>query len=78
MIDIKIGKKTKIKFVKDRPGHDFRYALNNKKIFKTLKWKPKINFQLGLKNTIIWYVNNKQFLTKLSKKSYEKRLGLKL
>ena len=78
MMDIKIGKKTKIKFVKDRPGHDFRYALNNKKIFKTLKWKPKINFQLGLKNTIIWYVNNKQFLTKLSKKSYEKRLGLKL
>ena len=78
MMDIKIGKKTKIKFVKDRPGHDFRYALNNKKIFKTLKWRPKINFQLGLKNTIIWYVNNKQFLTKLSKKSYEKRLGLKL
>ena len=78
MMDIKIGKKTKIKFVKDRPGHDFRYALNNKKIFKTLKWKPKINFQLGLKNTIIWYINNKQFLTKLSKKSYEKRLGLKL
>ena len=78
MIDIKIGKKTKIKFVKDRPGHDFRYALNNKKIFKTLKWRPKINFQLGLKNTIIWYINNKQFLTKLSKKSYEKRLGLKL
>ena len=78
MMDIKIGKKTKIKFVKDRPGHDFRYALNNKKIFKTLKWRPKINFQLGLKNTIIWYINNKQFLTKLSKKSYEKRLGLKL
>ena len=38
----KIGKKSKIKFVKDRPGHDFRYALNSKKIFKKLKWKPKI------------------------------------
>ena len=49
---IKIGKKLKIKFVKDRPGHDFRYALNNKKLFKKLKWKPKINFDKGLKQTI--------------------------
>ena len=44
-LDIKISKKTKIKFVKDRPGHDFRYALNSKKIFKHLKWKPKITFE---------------------------------
>ena len=35
----KIGKKVKIKFVQDRPGHDFRYALNNKKVLKKLKWK---------------------------------------
>ena len=39
----------KIKFVKDRPGHDFRYALNSKKIRKNLKWKPKKNFKLGLR-----------------------------
>ena len=38
---VKIGKNVKIKFVKDRPGHDFRYALNSKKIRKNLKWKPK-------------------------------------
>ena len=38
---IKLEKKTKIKFVQDRPGHDFRYALDNKKIFKNLKWKTK-------------------------------------
>ena len=75
---IKIGKKTKIKFVKDRPGHDFRYALNNKKIFKRLKWKPKIKFEKGLKETINWYIENKNFLKKISKSQYEKRLGLKL
>tara|TARA_B100000767_G_scaffold253433_1_gene258027 strand:- start:8261 stop:9286 length:1026 start_codon:yes stop_codon:yes gene_type:complete len=75
---IKIGNKTKINFVKDRPGHDFRYALDNKKIFKKLKWKAKINFKKGLKDTIIWYLNNKSFLNKISKKNYEKRLGLKL
>ncbi len=75
---IKIGKKTKVKFVKDRPGHDFRYALNNKKIFKHFKWKPKINFQKGLEETVNWYIENKNFLKKISKTQYEKRLGLKL
>ena len=75
--NIKIGKKTVIKFVKDRPGHDFRYALNSKKIFNKLKWKPRINFEKGLKETINWYYNNKSFLSQISKKSYEKRLGLK-
>ncbi len=75
---IKIGKNSKIKFVKDRPGHDFRYALNNKKIFKRLKWKPKIKFEKGLKETVNWYIENKNFLKKISKSQYEKRLGLKL
>ena len=41
---IKIWKKCKNKFIKDRPGHDKRYALNSKKIIKELKWKPKTNF----------------------------------
>ena len=77
-MNIKIGKKTKIKFVKDRPGHDFRYALNNKKIFKKLNWKPKIGFDKGLKETIIWYLENKKFLKNISKKNYDKRLGLKI
>ena len=75
---IKIGKNTKIEFVKDRPGHDFRYALNNKKIFKDLKWKSKIKFEKGLEETIEWYLNNKSFLAKISKKQYELRLGLKI
>ena len=73
---IKIGNKSKIKFVKDRPGHDFRYALNSNKIYKSLKWKPKIKFDKGLKNTISWYLHNKKFLKSISKKSYNKRLGL--
>ena len=77
-MNIKIGKKTKIVFVKDRPGHDFRYALNSKKIFKKLKWKSKINLNEGLRKTIDWYFNNKIFLKNISKKKYEERLGLNL
>ena len=75
---IKLGNKTKIKFVKDRPGHDFRYALNSKKIFKSLKWKYKIKIDEGLFDTIKWYFENKKFLNQISKKNYEKRLGLKI
>ena len=75
---INIGNKTKIKLVKDRPGHDFRYALDSKKIFKYLKWKPKIKLNEGLINTITWYLNNKKFLKNISKKKYDKRLGLKI
>ena len=60
--NIMIGKKTKIKFVKDRPGHDFRYALNSGKIKKKLKWKAKININNGLRETIKWYFKNKVFL----------------
>ena len=73
---IKIGKKVKVKFVKDRPGHDFRYALNSDKIYKSLKWKSKINIEKGLSQTIDWYLSNKKFLSSISKKLYEKRLGL--
>ena len=54
---IKIGKKVKIIFVKDRPGHDFRYALNSNKIKRTLKWKPKINLNECISKTVDWYIN---------------------
>ena len=70
--------KTKIRFVKDRPGHDFRYALNSKKILKKLKWQTKIDFEAGLKETIRWYFNNRNFLKQISKKKYDNRLGLKI
>ena len=78
LMGIEIGNKTKIRFVKDRPGHDFRYALDNKKINKELKWKSKVNFTIGLKDTITWYMKNSNFLKKIKKKNFEKRLGLKL
>ncbi|MDA9072946.1 dTDP-glucose 4,6-dehydratase [Pelagibacteraceae bacterium] len=74
---IKIGKKVKIKFVKDRPGHDLRYALNSNKIKKQLKWKPLINFKSGLKETFIWYYENDKFFNNFSKRLFFKRLGLK-
>ena len=75
---LKINKKVKIKFVKDRPGHDFRYALNNKKIQKELSWKAKTPLHLGLSQTFDWYINNKDFFNSVSKKLYINRLGLKV
>ena len=75
--NLKINKTVKIKFVKDRPGHDFRYALNNKKILNELGWKSKIPFHSGLSKTLDWYLNNKIFFKSVSKKLYINRLGLK-
>ena len=74
---INIGKKVKITFVKDRPGHDIRYALNSNKIKKNLGWYPKTNFKKGIKLTFDWYNNNKSYYKSLSKKDIVKRLGKK-
>ena len=74
---LKIGKKVKIIFVKDRPGHDFRYALNSNKILKKLRWKTKISLHEGLSQTLDWYINNKSFFNSVSKKLHINRLGLK-
>jgi dTDP-glucose 4,6-dehydratase len=75
---LKVSKKVKIKFVKDRPGHDSRYALNNKKILKKLGWKAKIPLDGGLLHTFNWYLANKNFFSSVSKRLYTKRLGLKV
>jgi len=72
---IKIEKKVKIDFVKDRPGHDIRYALNSKKIIEKLKWAPKTNFKTGLIKTFNWYLNNKSYYKNLAKKDIVNRLG---
>ena len=72
---IKIGKKVKIKFITDRPGHDKRYALNSKKIIEELKWKPKTNFNEGIKLTFEWYNKNKMYYKSLNKIDIIKRLG---
>jgi len=50
-----------MKYVKDRPGHDFRYSLDSTKIEKKLKWKPKFDFENGINETILWYINNKSW-----------------
>tara|TARA_B100001057_G_C22776050_1_gene921610 strand:+ start:511 stop:1530 length:1020 start_codon:yes stop_codon:yes gene_type:complete len=74
---IKLGKNVKIEYVKDRPGHDVRYALDSNKIMKELKWKTKTNFETGLKQTFEWYLNNLQYYKSLNKKDIIKRIGLK-
>jgi len=75
---IKVGKKVKIKFVKDRPGHDVRYALNSTKIKKKFKWKSLTDINNGLSKTIDWYINNTQYFKSISKKDHVKRIGLKI
>ena len=74
---IKNKSNIKINFVKDRPGHDIRYALNSNKIKKKLKWKPKTTFEKGLNQTFHWYLSNKDYYKSLSKKDIVKRLGIK-
>ena len=50
---------TLIEYVKDRPGHDLRYAMNPSKIEKELGWKPSVTFEEGIDKTINWYLNNR-------------------
>ncbi len=76
--NIKIKKSSKIIFVKDRPGHDFRYALSCKKINKQVNWKSKTGLSEGLAKTLEWYIKNKKFLKQKSKGIHKKRLGLNL
>ena len=74
---IKLGSNIKIHFVKDRPGHDLRYALNSNKIKNKLKWRPKTTFKKGLEQTFKWYLENKMYYKSLSKKDIINRLGNK-
>ena len=75
---LEIGKNVSIKFVKDRPGHDIRYALNSNKLIKNLKWKPKINIINGLIKTFDWYLKNPGYYSSLTKKDITARLGNKI
>jgi len=69
--------KTKIYFVKDRPGHDLRYCLNSSKIKNKLKWKCKSSFDQRINETIIWYIN--KFKNNYFKnKDFKYRIGLKI
>ena len=73
---IKIGKNVKVKFVKDRPGHDLRYAINSNKTRNDIKWKPNMTFKEGIEKTFQWYLNNKKYYLMLNRKDITKRLGL--
>jgi len=58
-----------IEYVKDRPGHDFRYSMDSSKIKNELGWSPKIGFDEGLEETVNWYLNNKEWWQKISQES---------
>ena len=70
-----------IHFVKDRPGHDLRYAIDASKIKKDLGWTPKFNFDQGIRETVLWYLKNAEWVKNVKngnyqdwiKKNYEER-----
>lgn len=65
-----------ITFVTDRPGHDFRYAIDASKIDKELGWAPEETFDSGIKKTIQWYLDNVEWFEAVTKNNYElERLG---
>ena len=72
---IVIGKNVKINYIKDRPGHDKRYALNSSKINKNLSWKSLTTISDGLEKTFLWYLNNQNYFNSLKKNQIIKRLG---
>ena len=61
-----------IKHVKDRPGHDRRYAIDNTKITTQLGWKPAYTFEQGMKETIQWYVDNVDWMANVVSGDYVK------
>jgi dTDP-glucose 4,6-dehydratase len=60
-----------ISFVKDRAGHDFRYAIDATKINRDLGWKPSVTFEEGLKQTINWYLDNQDWLRHVTSGEYQ-------
>ena len=77
-IEDKSSYKDLLIFVKDRPGHDLRYAINSSKIKKELDWEPIESFETGIYKTIKWYLENESWWRKIQIKHYnQERLGLK-
>lgn len=70
---LKILKKSEslIEFVKDRPGHDFRYAMDNTKSRRELDWSPKVSFSEGLYKTIDWYLKNQKWVETVNSGEYK-------
>ena len=61
-----------IKFVDDRPGHDKRYAIDASKLKNELGWEPSLQFEEGLRKTIWWYMNNKEWVDNVTSGNYKK------
>lgn len=59
-----------ISYVKDRPGHDLRYAIDASKINKELGWKPSVTFEQGLERTVNWYLENQTWLNNITSGEY--------
>ncbi len=71
--ELRPGKKPKnelITFVKDRPGHDQRYAIDADKIMNELNWKPEYTFETGIRQTVKWYLDNEQWWSRIRDGSY--------
>ena len=76
---IDVGKKVKILFVKDRPGHDMRYAIDSSKIQKELDWVPLETFETGIRKTVQWYLDNLAWCRKIQDGRYrQERLGVQV
>lgn len=65
---------TLITYVKDRPGHDFRYAIDCSKIKNEIHWTPDHTFSQGIKETILWYINNPEWIANVKSGNYQKWL----
>lgn len=77
IMDEKLGRKegesaSLITFVKDRAGHDLRYAIDASKIKRELAWEPKHNFETGLERTVQWYLDNQKWLNDVTSGEYKK------
>jgi dTDP-glucose 4,6-dehydratase len=73
LILARLGKpKSLIKFVKDRPGHDRRYAIDASRIMSELGWRPSVSFEQGINTTIDWYLQNQKWLSNIVSGDYQK------
>ncbi|MDJ0765743.1 MAG: dTDP-glucose 4,6-dehydratase [Myxococcota bacterium] len=61
-----------ITFVKDRPGHDFRYAIDSSKVEKELGWRPRVTFASGIAETVDWYLNHRDWVDGIRTGEYKK------
>tara|TARA_Y100000034_G_scaffold100570_3_gene124204 strand:- start:19639 stop:20682 length:1044 start_codon:yes stop_codon:yes gene_type:complete len=77
LMDVKLGRNNGeseklITYVKDRPGHDLRYAIDASKLNEELGWRPSVTFEEGLSKTIEWYSENQEWLSQVTSGAYQK------